>query len=458
VQHNAWYPGLVSVIRIVCCWCSAFWMFTMSERGEPLGFYVLPYVVFGVIVFAFFRWLLRKPRALPLLAAAGAALWVLGSVVLLRRFSTISGFGALTFGVISVLTVVIFAVRDCMDPPAAMKNISGLEITTLFFLFYLFVQYVFGWPVTYSLPLLTAVVLSLTAVIHQRISNVGSSDSRGRIRSIAAAGGMLAIALAVAALFLAFGAEPLGKSVLTLYYGIVFCLKLLWRLVNAVLYWLMSLVPETQGEMLAEPAPEMIITEEMMEETQLPLWVLILLGSVAICAALAAVIYLIFRLRKLRLGGKTAPRVGTAVERKRPSVRRWLRRLMEPLKSRLRILYATVVMRGTPQALYLYLKRAGRRLDCGQLPGETPCAFVRRAASATAAENETDLSKAMEELARALGACLYAPVAPPPLPGEIGRCIHREFGRALRKARREQMKKWLAEKFADKKNGVAELP
>ena len=38
---------------------------------------------------------------------------------------------------------------------------------------------------------------------------------------------VLVVALLAVALFLAFGAEPLGQSVLALYYGAVFCLKML---------------------------------------------------------------------------------------------------------------------------------------------------------------------------------------------------------------------------------------
>ena len=81
MQRDAWYPGLVSAIRTVICWCSAFWLFTMSERGEPLGIQVLPYLVFGLVCYFFFIWFLRKPRAIPVLAAVGAVFWIAGSVI-----------------------------------------------------------------------------------------------------------------------------------------------------------------------------------------------------------------------------------------------------------------------------------------------------------------------------------------------------------------------------------------
>ena len=58
MQRNAWYPGLVSTVRIVACWCSAFWLFTTTEHGMPLGIDVAAYMAFGVLSFAFFAWLM----------------------------------------------------------------------------------------------------------------------------------------------------------------------------------------------------------------------------------------------------------------------------------------------------------------------------------------------------------------------------------------------------------------
>ena len=37
MSRDAFFPGLVSVVRIVILWCSAFWLFTMTEYGEIYG-------------------------------------------------------------------------------------------------------------------------------------------------------------------------------------------------------------------------------------------------------------------------------------------------------------------------------------------------------------------------------------------------------------------------------------
>ena len=112
MQRNAWYPGLVSTVRIVACWCSAFWLFTTTEHGVPLGIDVAAYMAFGVLSFAFFAWLLRKPRTLPLLVAVGTIFWIAGSVILLWKFSSLVTLLSKVFAVFSVLIHEVAGVMD----------------------------------------------------------------------------------------------------------------------------------------------------------------------------------------------------------------------------------------------------------------------------------------------------------------------------------------------------------
>ena len=128
MERNAWYPGLVSAVRTVACWCSAFWIFTMTEHGRPLGLDAIAYLAFAVVSFAFFALFLRKPRALPLLVAVGALFWGVGAVVLLWKFSTLVTFLSKVFAVLAVLTVVVFNIRNCMEtPPAKAANIEPMN-------------------------------------------------------------------------------------------------------------------------------------------------------------------------------------------------------------------------------------------------------------------------------------------------------------------------------------------
>ena len=152
----------------------------------------------------------------------------------------------------------------------------------------------------------------------------------------------------------------------------------------------------------------------------------------------------IYRLRKVRVGGGGAVRAAGQVQRRRISLVGWLRQLWAAVSRRVGLIAAILSMRGSPQELYLFLTRAGRRLDLRKQPGETPCAFVRRAARMTAGGGEDpELTAALEALAAALETCLYARRAEVSFPRDRGRRIRRGFRRALRRARRERLKTWL---------------
>lgn len=57
---------------------------------------------------------------------------------------------------------------------------------------------------------------------------------------------MIAVALV---LFMLYGAAPLGQGAVMLYYGVVYCLKLLLTLFNRLLMLLAALFPGQAGEM-----------------------------------------------------------------------------------------------------------------------------------------------------------------------------------------------------------------
>ncbi len=445
---NAWYPGLVSVVRAVLCWCSAFWLFSITEyRGQPGGVATGPYLLYGLACYGFWCWFLRKPRSIPALVGTGAAWWLIGSVVLLWRFAELQGFAANFIGMVSVCSVVVLSVKVRLQPPVAAGSISALEATSMFFLFFLWVQLMYGLSLLYSAPLLAATLLSLSLVVYQRLASVGEGSGRRQFHSVVIVGVMLAAIAVVLVLFMAFGAEPLGQGALMLYYAARYCLGLVGKLVMLLMQWLAALLPDAEGEMLAEPPAEIIVVEELPEEMQLPPWMLVLLGTAALCIAVAVVAYLLFQVRKIRVGGKRVVRTGPAVQRKKISLWRWLARLLEALRLRWQLTWAQLTMRGSPQELYWYLRRTGRHMDCRQRPGETPCTFVRRAALVVADGAEPELPRALEELAAALGVCLYAPREPAPLAKETVRCIRRSFRKALGRARRRQLRAWFREKL-----------
>lgn len=450
MSREAFFPGLVSVVRIVILWCSAFWLFTMTEYGEIYGVALGPFLLFGICSFLVLWIFLRQSRSLPALVGLGTGIALAGGGLLLWRYSTLPGFFGLLFGALSIITVVYGGVRACTEPPAAAGSISALEGTTLFALVFLWVQTANGMDPMYSVPLLAAALLSLLVVLYQRLSTVGGASGRGRGRGLLVVGGALVVIAVVLVLFMLYGAAPLGQGAVMLYYGVVYCLKMLLALFNRLLMLLTALFPGETGEMELDPPVAMEIPEEYSDGSELNTGLLIALGIAGLCLLAVCLVYLVYRLRRLKIGGGRTVVVQTRVSRRKVSFLAWLRRIWSAVKERWLLLAAIMTMRGSPQELFLFLTRAGRRLDCGRETGETPCAFVRRMAGVTAGEGAEELPAALESLADALGECLYSRKTPEPFPRETARMIRKSFRRALRRARWVHLRDWIRQRLQPK--------
>lgn len=450
MSRDAFFPGLVSVVRIVILWCSAFWLFTMTEYREIYGVALGPFLLFGIGSFLILWLFLQQPRTLPALMSLGTGIALVGGGVLLWRYSTLPGFFGLLFGALSVITVVYGGVRACTEPPAAAGSISALEGTTLFALVFLWVQTATGMDPMYSAPLLAASLLGFLVVLYQRLSSVGGASGRSRGRGLLVVGGALVVIAVALVLFMLYGAAPLGQGAVMLYYGVVYCLKLLLTLFNRLLMLLAALFPGQAGEMELDAPAAMEIPEEYSDGSELNTGLLIALGIAGLCLLAVCLIYLVYRLRRLKIGGGRTIVVQTRVSRRKLSLLAWLKRIWSAVKERWLLLAAIVTMRGSPQELFLFLTRAGRRLDCGRETGETPCAFVRRMAGVTAGERTEELPAALESLAAALGECLYSRETPEPFPRETARIIRKSFRRALRRARWVHLRDWLRQRFQPK--------
>lgn len=443
MRNDSFFPGLAAAVRNVVCWCSFFWLFSMIEDNEVHGLRLLPFLATGVACYLLCRAFLRVPRSIPALVGLAVGLTAAVSGLLLWKCSDLSGFWWSVFAVTAVAAVIVCNIMNCTEPPAAAKSISAMERTASFFVAFLWVQTVSGMNAVYSVPLLGASLLSLAVVLYQRISSVGGGTGRSRMRGLAIVAAALAGIVAVLALFVAFGAAPLGDGVVLMVHCVIYCLKMLLLLITTFFNWLARLLPPPEAGGELAPMTGFQIPEGMEEAEEVDPMVAIVMGAIGICLLVGCLTYLVYRLRKVRVGGGGTARTGGQV-RRRISLLGWLRQLWAAIGRRVGLTVAILSMRGSPQELYLFLTRAGRRLDLRKQPGETPCAFVRRAARMTAGGREDpELTAALEALAAALDTYLYARQAEVSFPGDQGRCIRRSFRRALRRARRERLKTWL---------------
>lgn len=436
MEHNPLLYGFVAVSRSVFCWCSAFWLFTLADPSGLLGFDILPFWVGALLCFLLVRWFLSHERSLLSVILFATVLGAALSVLLIWKFSNLRHASAIFLGLVAVGSTVYTAVQRCMEPPTPMRSITTMELTTLFLLLFLWLQASSGRSALYSVPLLAAVLLSLVETSFLRLSN--SSGDTGRQHGVLILAAVLGVIFLLLGLFVAFGAEPLSEGVLHfISASIAFC-KWLLAQIERFFLWLLRFFPDSPVEeaVMSYEIPELKETEAAGETNPVMLvLMLVVLAALALCF----LIQVVRMLARRRIGGKKRLRSkGSTVQREKLRLLKWLQRLLVRFGAYLRLRAKLLSMRGTPQELFYFLCRSGKRLNYRRGRGETPAAFLGRMAALS--EGDQRLQEGLTCLAAALDECLYAPRAAAAFPPDTAHYIRRQFRKALRHARRRQFK------------------
>ena len=444
MERDPLFCGLVSVSRSVLCWCSAFWLFTLSGQDGPQSIGLLPFLIGSAVVFLLVRRFLAQERSLLSLIAISVAAGNVLSVVLIWKCSNLRTGTGIFFGLIAVGTTVYLGVRSCMETTTAARSITSMELTTMFLLAFLWFQASVGVSSLYSAPLLAAVLLSLVEICYLRLSNSQNAVGRHHVLLIVAA--VLAVIFLLLGLFVAFGAEPLSEGVLYLIHTAIAFGKWLLQQIERFFLWLFSLFPNTPVEegTISYEIPQFQQAEEAVTEDSPVMAAIMIVATVGL--AIYGLVQLLRYLSAKRIGiRKKARGTGSSVQREKLRLFKWLRRLCAHLCANVRFRLRLFAMRGSPQELFYFLCRSGKRLNFRRGVGETPSAFLHRMASLSG--DDLRLQEGLKALAAVLDQCLYAPQSDSVFPAETARCIRRQFRRALRQARQKQLKAMVCSAF-----------
>lgn len=432
MTNNGLLHGISATVRSVLCWCGGFWLLR-SDSGMVEGIVLLPFLLGSLGVYAAMYLYLRRERSMLSLVLFAAVLGAALAVGLTLWGSTFSGNIKWLLVPLAAGTTTYLSARACVEGTTPARSITGMELTTLFFLVCLWIQSTVGLGTAYSLPVLGAVLVSLVEVCYLRLSGSSRSGKRGLIVVAAVLAGIFALL----GLFLAFGADTLAQTLVLLTNAVMSGVKWLANGLYRLLLWLFSRLPDVEVEAsVSYVPPEQIRVPEMENSYTASAAVLI----VAVAAfGLYALVLLLRHLGTLRIGGRKVQRSG-GVERHRLSLGKWLLTFWNTFKERIALEW--ILRKNTPQGLYLFLLRSGRSLHVKKGRGESPAAFVRRMAALTA--EEEILCTALTELAPALERALYADGDAMSYPAEQGELIRRSFRRTLRKARLAAVRTYLA--------------
>lgn len=307
------------------------------------------------------RWFLSRERTLlsPVLFSItlGAAL----GLGLIWKCSNLRSGAGIFFGLVAVGTTVCMGVRSCMEPPTAVGSITSMELTTLFLVVFLWFQTGLDLHAVYSAPLLAAVLLSLVEICYLRLSN--SSGGTGRHHGLLIVGAVLVGIFWLLGLFVTFGAEPLSEGVLHLVHTAIALGKWLLAQLERFLLWLLRFFPDTPVEEgdISYQIPQFQEPKGSSESN--PVAAALMMVALGLLL-LYLLVQLLRRLARQRVGGKkrTAAK-GSAVQREKLRLLKWLQKLFGRITAHIRLHVRLLSMRGTPQELFYFLCRSGGRLN-----------------------------------------------------------------------------------------------
>lgn len=432
-------PALSAQVSLACMLCTVTCLVTLIERGTVPGrYYPLVLLPYAPILYGLNRLLLRSSRTMRTLVIWNAAV----SLALFIPVIPIDGWQGLTYTVFALLfflSVTAQGVQLCLEPPVLSQMILRLDVSLLLLVLYLGYTAAVEVDPLWTLPIVIGCVSAAVGVISCRVG--GRLGVRGRVVMAAA----FAVIVGLAWLVVRFLAAPAGGGLVALWQAALSALKALGNLITRFLVFLASLLPQPQGTLELETQNDLPPLCTAGTAFELPPGVL-----PAIVAALIIGIILFFVLRKLgriRVGGKTDGTVKAGPTRQRMNLLAGLQKMLAAWKQALGLRLWLWHNRDTPAGLFFLLDRRCRSGPWRRSPGETPREFLCRLGST--AQGDPALCAALSELVIAVDAALYAPATARPVsPASGASLIRRRIGRAVRRQRLQQCLAALKRRFS----------
>ena len=414
-------PAGACQLALACNLTTAYYMLTMSD-GAPGWYFPQITLLYGPLLYLIDRLFLKKERSLLAVGGLNVTLCAaaIGGYLLFEAWQGIAYFAFVSI-FLGWLTL-----RGCT---AAMRGPSLrntlLTLDAAFLLLVAFIGYSSAtalaprWSIPSALGLCAAII---SAVI------LRSSHSPG-LKGWAAVAG--AFALLFLLLWLVIGAAaPAGQGLVAIWSALAAGINAVKGLILRGFLFLLSLLPDAEidGEGAWTEYGEAIFVEEAPVEEGNPILGVILLVIFAV-GAVAAIIWLIGQLRRIKLRTAAGTQAPALPRRERISLFKGLLRLVRGWYAGLKLRFILWRGRNTPDGLYFLLVHRCRRAPWHKTEGETPRQFLLRLCEASGGDQS--LADALKALADAADEALYSP-RPAPARLEYAPLIRRRLGAALR--------------------------
>ena len=414
-------PAVACQFALACNLTTAYYMLTMGD-GMPGWFYPQLMLLYAPALYLLNRLFLKKERSILALGSLNTVLCaaVAGGYLLLEPWKGIAYFA---FVAIFLGWLTLRSCTSALRGPSLRSTLLTLDASFLLLVAFIGYSSATALAPMWSIPAVAGLCAAIISAVILR-----SSHSPG-MKGWLAVGG--AFALLFLLLWVVIGAAaPAGQGLVAIWSALAAgagAIKaLLWR----GLLFLLSLLPnaEAEGGAWTEYGEAIFVEDTPAQEGNPVLGIILLVIFAAV--AVAALVWLIGQLRRIKLRSVSGVQAPTLPRRERVPLLQGLARLLKGWYAALKLRFRLWRGRNTPEGLYFLLVHRCRRAPWHKRPGETPRQFLLRLCES--AGGDEALSDALNALARETDAALYSSR---PAPGRLAYAplIRRRLGTALRR-------------------------
>ena len=376
------------------------------------------WLLFAAGIYLFNSVFLKKERSLTSVAAANILIGIPEFVLLYRCSSPVNGFWAFLFLLAAAAAVHARIVNRFFEPVSIDSSIRFFEMSVVEYL--ILKTYQSFAPIGGSLEpfLISAVVISLAAVIAGRVEGAGNADAGAGKGGLLAVGGILGGAAAVCLIFAGFFSDSAGNLIARTASLIMALVRGAGHLFERFLNWLFSLFPVPDTQPIEMPEPVSMGNVEIPEAAEISSSWIKYLGIAGGVLAFALLLFILYKLRKTKAASLKVQVKTQASARGGLDLKEMIGRILKGIRQSLERKIRLVRIRNTVPGLALTIENTFRGSSLEKRESESYSAFLRRIADA-AGQNE--LARQLQDLASDFEEQYYAG-------GEAAVCTAAEAG------------------------------
>ena len=410
VRHS-WFTSLTALINISVLACTIFWLVNVKIIQTSVEFSSLVWLPLSFAVYLVNRLFLKNDRSLIALFILNVFLIAIQTIVFSSVAFDINTASNREISLIAVLMAgtTVFTVYSVINPADTRRIRAFFEVSSLYFIFFLYMQSNIGFSQAYTIPVLLTVMLNLACLIYTRIEGEQSADDNtARKKGLIILFGSFILICAALVVIMFFLSDPIGEAVVALVNLIVAAALFLVRMISNLLNTIFPPGPPTDDpnisiECGAPPPKELPSGDYSLG--------IVIMGVAVAALALGFIIYLLYRLRflrfRIRIGRlkkfkifKTIAHFFTA-----------LKELAADIAARVSLFAVSVFHRATPQGVYVSLERLGSYYRMPRRKGETQKHYLDRLIKLTVSANENELSTLLYKLQNDLQQRFYSNIS-----------------------------------------------